>query len=150
MAVSLTRSYPNLWTDDKRPPPHRYCRTRFIRYGAVLPRHLRLSPPEKLEVIPDQGVKACLINLGNAYIELLEPLGDDSAIARFLSRNGEGLHHICLETDDVNQELLRLASQGLDLVDRAARPGIAGMIGFIHPKSTRGTLIELVQLKETA
>ncbi len=106
-----------------------------------------LAPPEKLEVIPDQGVKACLINLGNAYIELLEPLGDDSALARFLSRNGEGLHHLCLETDDVNQELLRLASQGLDLVDRAARPGIAGMIGFIHPKSTRGTLIELVQLK---
>jgi len=104
-----------------------------------------LAPPEKLEVIPDQGVRACLIGLGNAYIELLEPLRADTTVGRFLERGGEGLHHVCLETDDVNAELTRIAQEGIALVDKVARPGIAGMIGFLHPRSTGSVLIELVE-----
>lgn len=105
-----------------------------------------LPDPEKLEVVQDQGVKACLINLGNAYIELLEPIRDDSTVARFLARQGEGLHHVCLETDNVEEELRRMASKGIELVDRAPRAGLAGMIAFLHPRSTGGVLIELVQV----
>ena len=105
-----------------------------------------LPHPEKLEVIQDQGVKACLINLGNAYLELLEPIRDDSTIARFLARQGEGLHHICLETDNVEEELRRMASKGIELVDRVPRAGLAGMIAFLHPRSTGSVLIELVQV----
>ncbi len=103
------------------------------------------GPPEKTEVIPEQGVRAGLINLGNAYLELLEPTREDSTVGRFLTRNGEGLHHICLETDDVDAELTRIAARGIDLVDSVGRQGIAGMIGFLHPRSTGGVLIELVE-----
>ena len=100
----------------------------------------------KEATVQDQGVKACLINLGNAYLELLEPIRDDSTIARFLARQGEGLHHICLETDNVEEELRRMASKGIELVDRAPRAGLAGMIAFLHPRSTGSVLIELVQV----
>ena len=101
--------------------------------------------PEKTEVIADQGVRACLINLGNAYLELLEPTREDSTVGRFLARNGEGLHHMCFETDDVNAELARLAGNGLALLDQVGRQGIAGMIGFLHPRATGSVLIELVE-----
>ena len=106
---------------------------------------LGLPAPEKEEVVESQGVRACLINLGNCYIELLEPPSPTSTVARFIEREGEKIHHICLDTDDINQELQRSASKGMDLIDKVARHGIAGMIGFLHPRSTRGILIEFVQ-----
>ncbi|GEM_PF-68251 len=97
------------------------------------------------ETVEEQGVKACLIPLGNCYLELLEPLGPETTVGRFIAREGEKLHHICFESDDVQAELTRVANLGLDLIDKTPRRGLAGMIGFLHPRSTRGILIELVQ-----
>jgi len=101
---------------------------------------------EASETLVDQGVRAAFIPLSNARIELLQPLRDDTPVGRFLERHGEGLHHICLETDDILAELRRIASTGVRLVDETPRHGLAGLIGFLHPQSTGGVLIELVQV----
>lgn len=94
---------------------------------------------------PDQGVKIAILPLDNAEIELLEPLDPQGGVARFLERRGEGLHHLCLEVEDVDAELQALAGKGVELIDRAGRPGVAGRIGFLHPRAARGVLIELAQ-----
>ena len=95
------------------------------------------------DTIEDQGVKAALLTIGSSEIELLEPTRPDSAVGRFLERKGEGLHHICFQTPDVDAELETLKQKGVDLVDQTSRRGIAGMICFLHPKSSRGVLVEL-------
>ena len=101
---------------------------------------------EASETLPDQGVRAAFIPLGNCRIELLQPLRDDTTVGRYLAKHGEGLHHICLETDDINGELERIATTGVTLIDQTPRHGLAGLIGFLHPRSTGGVLIELVQV----
>lgn len=102
--------------------------------------------PSKIEEIPQQGVKAALLPIGdNSEIELLEPIDAQGGVAKFLENRGEGIHHICLEVDNVDQELSRLANQGVQLIDKQGRPGLAGKVGFLHPKSTAGVLIELAQ-----
>jgi len=93
--------------------------------------------------IADQGVKAALLTIGNSEIELLQPLSPDSAVGKFLQRKGEGLHHVCFQTPDVDAELETLKQKGVDLVDQTSRRGIAGMICFLHPKASRGVLVEL-------
>ena len=104
-----------------------------------------LPDPEKTEVVQEQGVKACFINFGNTRLELLEPTREDSTVGRFIARNGEGMHHICLVTDDIVEELRTMATKGIDLVDQVPRSGLAGMVAFLHPRSTKGVLIEFVQ-----
>ncbi|MBI2885570.1 MAG: methylmalonyl-CoA epimerase [Chloroflexi bacterium] len=105
-----------------------------------------LPDPEKTEVVEEQGVKACFIDFGNTRLELLEPTREDSTVARFIARQGEGLHHICMETDDIVGELGRMVAGGIELVDKTPRHGLAGLIGFLHPRSTGGVLIEYVQV----
>ena len=101
---------------------------------------------EKIEDIPDQGVKAALIPIGNgSEIELIQPVNPDSGVAKFLQKKGEGIHHIALEVENVDQELKSLVDQGVNLIDKEPRSGLAGRIAFLHPKSTRGVLIELCQ-----
>jgi len=95
------------------------------------------------DTIEDQGVKAALLTIGQSEIELLEPTRPDSAVGRFLERKGEGLHHICFQTSDVDAELDTLKQKGVELVDQTSRRGIAGMICFLHPKASRGVLVEL-------
>ena len=97
------------------------------------------------EEIPDQGIKAALIVLGDVEIELIEPIKPDTGVAKFLENKGEGIHHICFEVDDVDKELESLAAKGVQLIDKQGRKGLAGKIGFIHPRSTKGVLIELAQ-----
>lgn len=97
-----------------------------------------------IEEVRDQGVKAALIPVGASEIELLEPIDPEGAVAKFIERRGEGFHHICLEVDNVDEELKALAERGYALVDKVGRKGLAGRIGFIHPK-TAGFLIELAQ-----
>src|SRR5687767_3908909 len=82
-----------------------------------------LSQPEKTEVLQEQGVKAGFIDLGNARLELLEPVGAQSTVGRFIERHGEGLHHVCFETENVDEELRRMASRGIELIDRTPRQG---------------------------
>jgi methylmalonyl-CoA epimerase len=102
--------------------------------------------PSKIETLPQQGVKAALLPIGKGgEIELLEPTDPQSGIAKFLENRGEGIHHICLEVEDIDRELSTLADKGVQLIDKQGRPGLAGKVGFLHPKSTKGALIELAQ-----
>jgi methylmalonyl-CoA epimerase len=102
--------------------------------------------PSKIEVIQQQGVKAALLPMPEGgEIELLEPIDPQSGVAKFLESRGEGIHHICFEVDDVDHELRNLADKGAQLIDSQGRLGLAGKVGFIHPKSTKGILIELAQ-----
>jgi methylmalonyl-CoA epimerase len=93
-------------------------------------------------VIEDQGVRGVLLAIGNSEIELLEPTRNDTGVARFLETRGEGMHHICFESDDVEKELEAARAKGIELIDQKPRPGLAGMICFLHPKSNHGVLIE--------
>jgi len=100
---------------------------------------------DKIETISEQGVKAAVLSLAQgAKLELLEPL-PGSNMAKVLEKRGEGLHHITFEVDDIDKELSRLSERGIALVDKKSRPGLEGMVAFIHPKSVRGVLVELCQ-----
>jgi len=99
----------------------------------------------KSAVVQDQGVRAALLQAGESEIELLEPLNPDNGVGKFLARRGGGLHHVCFETDDVTRELDGARAKGIQLIDQKPRPGLAGMICFLHPKATRGVLVEYAQ-----
>ena len=99
----------------------------------------------KSAVVADQGVRAALLDAGGSEVELLEPLSAESGVGRFMARRGGGLHHLCFETDDVAGELAHAQARGLPLIDRRPRRGLAGMVCFLHPRATRGVLIEYAQ-----
>ena len=99
----------------------------------------------EIEDLPDQGVRATLVRVGASQLEFIQPTDPDGAIARFIERRGEGLHHICFEVEDLQEKLDLLTSKGLDLIDKTPRQGLSGMIAFLHPRSTGGTLVELVE-----
>ncbi|MFH1639010.1 MAG: methylmalonyl-CoA epimerase [Chloroflexota bacterium] len=100
----------------------------------------------KIEAVPEQGVKAAMITMGDGgEIEFLEPIDPNCGVAKFLENKGEGIHHICLEVDDIDKTLSSLAEKGCQLIDKKSRKGLAGQIAFLHPKSTEGVLIELAQ-----
>lgn len=87
---------------------------------------------------------ASMIKLGDASIELLQPLGDQGPVAKFLKRQGEGIHHICYVVDDVVSEVESLKNKGIEIVG-SPRPGAEGMSVFLHPRSTHGVMTELVE-----
>jgi methylmalonyl-CoA epimerase len=98
---------------------------------------------------PTQRVTEACFKLGSEVeIDLLEPMGEDSAVAKFLEKRGEGLHHIALEVEDINAGLKEMEHKGIQLIDKAPREGVAGQIGFLHPKSANGVLIELIEPKD--
>jgi len=92
-------------------------------------------------------VKVSMIELENAVVELVAPLTPDSAIAKFLEKRGEGIHHICYEVDDINAEIELLKTKGIEALGKPM-PGAEGLSAFLHPKGTHGILVELVQKKE--
>jgi methylmalonyl-CoA/ethylmalonyl-CoA epimerase len=96
----------------------------------------------KQATVRDLGVRAALLPIGRSEIELLEPIDAAGGVAKFLARRGEGLHHVCFETGDVGAELAAARAQAFPLIDEAPRAGLAGMICFLHPKGTRGVLVE--------
>jgi methylmalonyl-CoA/ethylmalonyl-CoA epimerase len=96
----------------------------------------------KEATVKDQGVKAALLPCGETEIELLEPIEPGGGVAKFLARRGEGLHHLCFQSDDVARELAGAKAMGLQLIDQTPRPGLAGMIGFLHPNAACGMLVE--------
>jgi methylmalonyl-CoA/ethylmalonyl-CoA epimerase len=100
--------------------------------------------PGPIEDIPDQFVRATMIQIGATQIELIEPTDPVGAIARFIEQRGETFHHICFQVDDLKSSLETFADQGVRLIDTVPRQGLAGMIAFLHPSATRGVLIELV------
>jgi len=100
----------------------------------------------KTEFVPEQAVKIAFLPTGESEIELVQPTTDDSGIARYMARRGEGIHHICLQVDDIEATMAQMAAQGLELIDKTPRVGSAGQkYAFVHPKSAHGVLIELYE-----
>jgi methylmalonyl-CoA epimerase len=98
------------------------------------------------ETVTEQGVTAALLDVGDGHIELLQPLGPETTVGKFLSRRGPGFHHVAYRVDDVEDTLAKLAAAGLRLIDERARSGIRGSrVAFVHPSSTGGVLTEIVQ-----
>jgi methylmalonyl-CoA/ethylmalonyl-CoA epimerase len=99
---------------------------------------------EHVETVETQKVKTAFLSVGDANLELLEPTSDDSAIAKFIEKRGEGIHHICLRVDDLEAHLARLKAEGYRLVNEAPVPGAHGCrVAFLHPSAGNGVLIEL-------
>ncbi len=96
-------------------------------------------------VIESQGVRGILLPVGDSEIEIIQPVRDDTGVARFLQTDGEGLHHICFQSSSVDADLYAVEGLGAQLIDRKSRPGLAGMIGFIHPRANHGVLVEFAQ-----
>lgn len=89
-------------------------------------------------------LKVSMIELGPTSVELLQPLGDQGPVAKFLQRQGEGIHHVCYEVDDIASEVQSLKDKGLEVVGEP-RSGVEGMSVFLHPRSTHGVMTELVE-----
>jgi len=101
---------------------------------------------EKIRVVEQQKVKAALLHAGETKIELLEPTDSESTVAKFLEKRGEGIHHIALAISDIESHLKELKEKGIALIDEKPRTGMeGGKIAFLHPKSTKNVLIELVE-----
>jgi methylmalonyl-CoA/ethylmalonyl-CoA epimerase len=98
------------------------------------------------ETVESQGVEAVLLDIGDGHVELLQPLGPDTVVGRFIERRGEGLHHVAYGVDDIDAALEGLRSAGVQLIDEEARIGIRGSrVAFLHPKATGSVLTELVE-----
>jgi methylmalonyl-CoA/ethylmalonyl-CoA epimerase len=98
------------------------------------------------ERVEDQKVEVASCNLGGVLLELTAPTSDDSPIAKYIAKRGEGIHHVAFTTDAVNSELERLSGEGVQLINATGQPGAHDMlIAFLHPKSTGGVLMELCQ-----
>ena len=102
-------------------------------------------PDADVVLMEDQGVRACLIEVGQTRLELLEPTGPESGVGRFIERRGEGLHHLALNVSDISGKLQTLQTLGVDLIDQNPREGLSGTIAFLHPRSVFGVLTELVE-----
>lgn len=102
-----------------------------------------------IETVEDQKVKTAFFMVGQTKIELLEPTGEESTIAKFIEKRGEGIHHIAYATENVNEALKEMEEKGVRLIDREARGGAEGLrIAFLHPKSTGSVLTELCEHPE--
>ncbi|WP_294082610.1 methylmalonyl-CoA epimerase [Proteiniphilum sp. UBA5384] len=102
-----------------------------------------------IETVEDQKVKTAFFKVGQTKIELLEPTSEESTIAKFIEKRGEGIHHMAFATENVNDALKEMEGKGVRLIDHEARPGAEGLnIAFLHPKSTGGVLTELCEHPE--
>ena len=98
------------------------------------------------EDVPGDRVRVTFAPVGEARFEFLEPVGDEGPVQKFLEKRGPGIHHICLEVEDLPGMLARLESLGVELIDRKPRPGAHDtLVAFVHPKSANGVLVELVE-----
>ena len=99
-----------------------------------------------IEEVADQKVKTAFFKVGQTKIELLEPTSEESAVAKFIEKKGEGIHHLAFRVDNVADALAECESKGVQLIDKAPRKGAEGLsIAFLHPKSTAGILTELCE-----
>ena len=100
---------------------------------------------EHRERVPDQGIEAAGVLVGDSRVELLAPLGEDTPVGKFLSKRGPGMHHVAYEVADLPEELERLRSEGVELIDDQPRSGLYGLeVAFVHPDAAHGVLSELV------
>jgi methylmalonyl-CoA/ethylmalonyl-CoA epimerase len=118
---------------------------------ASLPRYRALlgwEPVSEPRVFESQRVRLCFLAFGPppaARLELVEPIDAESGVARFLADRGEGLHHVCLRSDNLPADLAALAAAEAELIDREPRPGANGRVTFIHPRTLNGVLWELLE-----
>ncbi len=120
---------------------------------AILPfyRDTLGMPFHGLEEVPEQKVRVAMLGIGEAKIELLEPTSDDSPIAKFIEKNGSGIHHIAYQVEDIESTIATLKQQGARMIDEIPRNGAHGTrIAFVHPKSSNGVLTELCQCSSGA
>lgn len=116
-----------------------------------LPRYRELfglAPEDEPRIFDAQRVRLCFLPTGPdpaARVELIEPVDDDSGVARYLAARGEGVHHVCLTTDDLPATLEALAAAEAELIDREPRPGAHGDVAFVHPRTLNGVLWELLE-----
>jgi len=101
---------------------------------------------QRRETVEEQGVEAVLLEVGEGHVELIRPLSQDSGVAKWLAKNGPGVHHVAYQTDDIEGALENVREAGFQLIDKEPRVGIGGArVAFLHPKSTGGVLTELVE-----
>ena len=111
------------------------------RFGKLLG-----QPHYKIEEVPSEGVRTSFFKTGESKIELLEATDTNGPIAKFLNKNGEGLHHIAFAVDDIEKEMKRLKAEGFVLINEKPKKGADNkLVAFLHPKSSNGVLIELCQ-----
>ena len=109
--------------------------------------------PSLIKEVPTEQVRIAFLPMGGpggSEIELIEPTSSDSSLSRFLEKRGEGLHHICLEVEDIDASLREMQEKGASLLDQQPRIAAEGRAIFLHPKSTHGVLLELVERDQPA
>jgi methylmalonyl-CoA/ethylmalonyl-CoA epimerase len=103
-------------------------------------------PVAHRETVTEQGVEAVLLDVGDCHVELLRPLGERTAVGKFLARRGPGLHHVAYRVDDIEAALAQLRELDIELIDSKPRTGIRrSRVAFLHPRSTGGVLTEIVE-----
>jgi len=102
-------------------------------------------PLKEIMPVPDQAVNVAFLPIGESNIELVQPTANDTGVAKFLEKRGEGIHHISIEVADIESSLAQLKAHGVQLIDEVPRQGAHGRVAFIHPKGTHGVLIELIE-----
>ena len=108
-----------------------------------------IDRPE-VKYLEDQAVLATLVAIGGSQLEFIQPTDPDSGVAKFINNRGEGMHHICFEVENLSEKLKVFEGAGEKIIVQMPRDGLSGQIAFIHPKSTRGVLVELVDKSSTA
>jgi methylmalonyl-CoA/ethylmalonyl-CoA epimerase len=106
-------------------------------------------PMAHRERVESQGVEAALLDVGTGHVELLQPLGPETVVGKFIERRGEGLHHVAYAVDDIDATLDQLKGAGMKLIDEQPRAGIRGSrVAFVHPEATGSVLTEIVEPAE--
>jgi methylmalonyl-CoA/ethylmalonyl-CoA epimerase len=95
--------------------------------------------------VADQQVRVAFLPIGESNIELVQPTSDDTGVARYLAERGEGIHHICIQVDDIEAALAQLKAQEVELIDKEPHQGAHGRVAFVHPRGAHGVLVELVE-----
>jgi methylmalonyl-CoA/ethylmalonyl-CoA epimerase len=104
---------------------------------------------EEIEEVAEQKVRVAMVPIGESRIELLEPTTSDSPISKFLAKRGPGLHHVAIQVENIRESLRKMKEEGARLIDEEPRTGAGGcLVAFVHPSSTGGVLVELVENQE--
>lgn len=120
--------------------------TKSIEEGLAVWRDVLGLEVDSTEEVTEQGVKVCMLAVGDTHLELLEPLGPETSVGKFLAKRGPGMHHIAIQVNDIHSSLAELKRKGARLIDETPRVGAGGcLVAFVHPSSVNGVLLELVQ-----
>jgi methylmalonyl-CoA/ethylmalonyl-CoA epimerase len=120
--------------------------TNSIEEGLAVWRDVLGLKVDATQEVTEQGVKVCMLAVGDTHVELLEPLAPETPVGKFLAKRGPGMHHIAVEVADIHASLAELKNKGLRLIDEKPRVGAGGcLVAFVHPSSANGVLLELVQ-----